>query len=185
MHTLHFLLINADSATEAADEALNEIADWGNENNWRRLGGIASEDGLDDVENAEDGRWGLSFLDHKEPSTRTDTAFERTTAYLLGLLEEPITLNDLSTHPSLQDAVTHVVAKLQAIDFDTDAPSVLWDASRNLQRLQQLSCARSALRHGADIPELYSWKFAEHGLTDLTGSSDGRQRYILFLDMHN
>lgn len=184
MHTLHFLLINADSAAEAAAEASNKIADWGNEDNWRCIGGIASEDGLDDVENAEGGRWSLSFLDHCG-TKRSVTAFERTTTYLLGLLEEPITLNDLSTHASLSDAVANVVAKLQAIDFDTDAPSVLWDASRNLQRLQQLSCARSALRHGADIPELYSWEFSEHGLTDLTGSSEGRQRYILFLDMHN
>ncbi len=59
MHTLHFLLINADSAAEAAAEASDEISDWGNENNWRRIGGIASEDGLDDVENAEGGRWDL------------------------------------------------------------------------------------------------------------------------------
>ncbi len=185
MHTLHFLLINADSAAEAAAEATNEIVDWGNEDNWRGIGGIASEDGLDDVENAEGGRWGLSFLEHNDPPTHSCTAFERTIAYLIGLLEEPITLADLSTHATLQDAVTNVVANLQTIDFETDAPSVLWDASRNLQRLQQLSCARSALEHGTDIPELYSWEFSEHGLTDLTGSTEGRQRYILFLDMHN
>lgn len=185
MHTLHFLLINSDSAIEAADEALNEIADWGNENNWRRIGGIASEDGLDDIDNADGGRWGLSFLDHKEPPARSDTPFERTTAHLLGLINDPIALHDLSTHASLQDAVAHVVAKLQAIDFETDAPSVLWDASRDLARLQQLSSARGALQHGSDIPELHSWEFAEHGLTDLTESTEGRQRYILFLDMHN
>ncbi len=184
MHTLHFLLINADSAAEAAAEASDEISDWGNENNWRRIGGIASEDGLDDVENAEGGRWDLSFLNHCGTS-RSGTAFERAVAYLLGLLDKPITLADLSNHASLQDAVSNVVAKLQSIEFETDAPTVLWDASRNLQRLQHLSCARSALRHGADIPELYSWEFAEHGLTDLTGSSDGRQRYIIFLDMHH
>ena len=185
MHALHFLLINADSATQAADEALNEIADWGNENNWRRIGGIASEDGLDDIDNADGGRWGLSFLDHKEPSTGSGTAFERSVAYLLGLLEEPITLNDLSTHASLEGAVTHLVAKLQAIDFDVDAPIVLWDVARNLQWLQQISSGQSAMKHGANIPELNSWEFAEHGLTDLTESTEGRQRYILFLDMHN
>lgn len=83
MHTLHFLLIFADSAADAADSAHAEIADWGNEDNWRRIGGIASEDGLDDVENAEGARWGLSFLDPNEPTPQSGTAFERAVAYPL------------------------------------------------------------------------------------------------------
>jgi len=185
MHTLHFLLIFADSAADAADSAHAEIADWGNEDNWRRIGGIASEDGLDDVENAEGARWGLSFLDPNEPTPQSGTAFERAVAYLLGLLEDPVRLDDLSTHASLQIAVADVVAKLQAIDFETDSLSVLRDASRNLRRLHHVSASRSAVKHGCEIPELYSWEFAEHGLTDLTASTEGRRRYILFLDMHN
>lgn len=185
MHTLHFLLIQADSAADAAEIAHAELADWGNENNWRRIGGIGSEDGLDDIENAEGGRWGLSFLDPAQPTPKVSTAFERAVDYVYSLFDDPVRLDDLSTHPTLQSAVADVVAKLQAIDFDTDAPSVLWEASRNLRRLQQVGAARSALKHGCDIPELYSWEFAEHGLTDFTESTDGRQRYILFLDMHN
>jgi hypothetical protein len=66
MHNLHFLLINADSAADAASETESLILDWGNENNWRSVGGIASEDGSDDVENKDDGCWGLSFLDEEE-----------------------------------------------------------------------------------------------------------------------
>ena len=36
MHNLHFILINADSAAEAASGVENEILDWSDENNWRR-----------------------------------------------------------------------------------------------------------------------------------------------------
>lgn len=56
MHTLHFILINADSAQDAATSAEGAILHWGDENNWRSIGGIASEDGTDDIDNHEDAR---------------------------------------------------------------------------------------------------------------------------------
>jgi hypothetical protein len=51
MHNLHFLLIKADAAIDAAAEADSLILDWGDEDNWRSIGGVASEDGSDDIEN--------------------------------------------------------------------------------------------------------------------------------------
>ena len=65
MHTLHFLLVMAESALDAASEAESTISDWGDCNNWHCIGGIASEDGIDDIENHEDARWGLSYLCHR------------------------------------------------------------------------------------------------------------------------
>ena len=50
MHNLHYIIINAESAYDAAESALLEIQDWGNENNWRSVGGVASEDGTDLIE---------------------------------------------------------------------------------------------------------------------------------------
>jgi hypothetical protein len=47
MHTLHFIVIQADSAADAASDVESEIIQWGNENNWRSIGGVASEDGQD------------------------------------------------------------------------------------------------------------------------------------------
>src|SRR5262249_15532871 len=73
MHTLHFILINADSAQEAASSAESEILNWGNDNNWRSIGGVASEDGTDDIDNHEGARWPLSFLGdarHCRPALR-------------------------------------------------------------------------------------------------------------------
>jgi hypothetical protein len=62
MHNLHYIIINADSASDAAESALLEIQDWGNENNWRSVGGVASEDGTDLIENYQDAIWPLSSL---------------------------------------------------------------------------------------------------------------------------
>src|SRR3954463_10209980 len=81
MHNLHLLLIHADSAKAAAAEATRLIEDWGGENNWRRVGGVASEDGSDDIENHEHGRWGLSFLD-TDQGRPEGTPFRRASAWL-------------------------------------------------------------------------------------------------------
>ncbi len=91
MHNLHFILIKADAATDAAFEAENLILDWGDENNWRCVGGIASEDGSDDIENHDDGRWGLSFLDGEEGIPKEGTYFSRAVAYLHREITEPVT----------------------------------------------------------------------------------------------
>jgi hypothetical protein len=47
---LHFIVVRADSAKEAAEDVTSEIINWGNEDNWRSIGGIASEDGSDDID---------------------------------------------------------------------------------------------------------------------------------------
>jgi hypothetical protein len=92
MHNLHFILIKADAARDAGFEAESLILGWGDENNWRRVGGIASEYGGDDIENDGDARWGLSFLDAEEGVPKDGTYFSRAAAYLQRQIMEPVTL---------------------------------------------------------------------------------------------
>jgi hypothetical protein len=187
MHNLHFLLIKADSATDAAFEAENLILDWGDENNWRRVGGIASEDGSDDVENESDGRWGLSFLDAEEGIPREGTYFSRAVAYLHREIAEPVTFAwaPYSTHRHTQSAIRELADMLAAFDPERGNTNDLWGIGRNLKHLSELIDSRRAREQGEGIPQFYDWQFDQFGLTDMTEQSDGARRYLVFLDMHS
>lgn len=43
MHNLHFVVINADSPDEACLAVDAELGSWGDENNWRSIGGCVSD----------------------------------------------------------------------------------------------------------------------------------------------
>jgi len=175
MHNLHFILIKADSALEAASEAETAILDWGDENNWRRAGGIASEDGIDDIENHDNGRWSLSYLDAKE-GIKEGTYFSRAVAYLLRQIAEPA---------NLRLALDELGDRLRAFNPDHGTSYELWEIGHDLKHLSELMECRKGLERGTEIPELCEWQFDQFGLTDMTGRSEGARRYLVFLDMHS
>jgi hypothetical protein len=175
MHNLHFILIKADSAAEAASETENLILDWGNENNWRSVGGIASEDGSDDIENKDDGAWGLSFLDEQEGIPREGTYFSRAVAYLRREIAEPLA--------GLRSTLDQFSDTLRAFDTESGSPLQLDDIGRALRHLSELMYGR-ARETRVEIPEVYEGQFDQEGLTDLTEQSEGARRYLVFLDMH-
>lgn len=187
MHNLHFILINADSATKAAFEAEHSILDWGSENNWRSIGGIASEDGSDDVENHEDARWGLSFLDEEEGIPKEGTYFSRAVAYLHREIAQAIEFyaKPFSTHSELKSALLDLSDQLAAFDPDFGDTHDLSCVRHNLKHVSELIASRRQLKRGEAIPEFYGWQFAQFGLTDLTEHSQGARRYLVFLDMHS
>jgi hypothetical protein len=187
MHNLHFISIKADSATDAASEAENHMFDWGNDNNWRCVGGIASEDGSDDIENHEDARWPLTFLDAEEGVPKEGTYFSRAVAYLNREITEPVTLTcePFSTHPDLRSAIAELCDMLRAFDPEHGNRSDLWRVGRNLEHLTELMDGRNAVKHGEELPQFYEGQFDRFGLTDLSDQSEGARRYLVFLDMHS
>jgi hypothetical protein len=187
MHTLHFILIQADSATEAASETDSLILNWGDENNWRTVGGVASEDGSDDIENHADGRWGLSFLDGEKSIPRDGTYFSRAVAYLHRVITGPVALpaESHSTHPDPSAAIRELSDRLRAFDPERGDTHDLWCVHYNLKHLSELIGSRRLREQGQAIPEFYPWQFDQFGLTDMTEHSDGARRYLVFLDMHS
>jgi hypothetical protein len=185
MHTLHFILIKADSALDAASEA--ETLNWGNENNWRRVGGIASEYGSDDIDNHDDARWGLSFLDEVEGIPKEGTYFSRAVAFLNREIAPPLTLpaTPFSTHPDLNTAIRELSDWLRAFDLEGGDTHDLWCLGRNLKHLYELIESRRARERGDQIPQFYEWELDKFGLTDMTEQSEGAGRYLVFLDMHS
>jgi hypothetical protein len=187
MHNLHFILIKADSAADAAAEAENLILDWGDEDNRRRVGGVASEDGSDDIDNHDDGRWGLSFLDDEEGVSRDGTHFSRAVAYLHRQIAEPgaFPATPHSTHPDLDSALRELSDRLRAFDPARGDTHDLWCVRHNLKHLSELIDSRRRREQGEVIPEFFPWQFDHFGLTDLTAHSEGARRYLVFLDMHS
>jgi hypothetical protein len=187
MHNLHFLLIKADSAQDAASEAEKLIIEWGNENNWRSFCGIASEDGSDDIENHQGGRWGLSFLDKEEGIPKEGMPFHRAVAYLHREISQPVHLpcRPWSNFPTIDSALDYLSKQLAAFDADTGNTNDLWGIGRNLKHLSELIDSRRARELGEEVPQFYDWQFDHFGLTDLTEESEGARRYLVFLDMHS
>jgi hypothetical protein len=187
MHTLHFLLIKADSAAEAGSEAENQLLGWGDENNWRSVGGIASEDGGEDIENHGDGRWALSFLGAEEGIPKEGTYFSRAVAYLRAAITDPVTLPcaPFSTYPDLRSALDRLSSQLRAFDLEDGDTYELWAIGRNLKHVAKLIESRRDSQRGEEIPQYYDGQYDEFGLTDLTESSEGTRRYLVFLDMHS
>jgi hypothetical protein len=187
MHNLHFILIKADSAADAASETETLILNWGDENNWRRIGGVASEDGSDDIDNHDDGRWPLSFLDAAEGVPKEGTYFSRTVAYLNMEIAPPLTLpaTPFSTHPDLRSAIAELSDMLRAFDLEGGDTHDLWCVRRNVKHLSELIASRRAREHDEGIPQFYDWEFDYFGLTDMTEQSEGARRYLVFLDMHS
>ena len=187
MHSLHFILINADSAADAASEAEYFILNWGDENNWRCVGGVASEDGSDDIENHHDGAWALSFLDEEEGIPKEGTYFRRAVAYLHREISGPVTLpwQPFSTHPHLMGALAELSRLLLAFNPASGKSIELWAAGRNLNHLSELMDSRRARERGEAVPQFYEWQFDQFGLTDMTEHSEGARRYLVFLDMNS
>jgi hypothetical protein len=187
MHNLHFLLIRADSATDAASEADSLTLYWGDENNWRRVGGVASEDGAGDIENHQQGRWGLTFLDDADAISTHQTYFSRAVAFLQRRITEPITLPFAphSTHLDPALALRELSDRLAVFDANQGNTNDLWAIGRNLKHVSELIDSRRAHEQGEEIPQLYDWRLDHFGLTDLTEESEGARRYLVFIDMHS
>ncbi len=189
MHNLHLILINADSAEDAASSAENEILQWGNDNNWRSIGGVASEDGADDIDCHESKGYPLSLLDDEEKVPKEGTYFQRAIAYLTQSITDPIRLccSLAEDYPNMKAALHAIADRLYDFDPDTGSSQLMWEASRALKQMEQILDARGTLADASagGIPEFYSWQFDEYGLTDMTHNTQGAKRYLVFLDMHS
>ena len=187
MHNLHYIMVKADSANEAALNIESAIEHWGDENNWRVIGGIASEDGTDDLENYQNGRWGLSSLEEEDHVPKEGTYYSRTVAHILQMINCTITLNHLSgEYANINSAAAALIEKLKEFNDDAEDSNrfLLLQTSENLKRLYDLSISRYAMKSGKELAELHAWEFDEIGFTDICEGHDGSKRYIAFLDMH-
>ena len=184
MHNLHYIVIKAESAEDAAESALLEIQNWGNENNWRSVGGVASEDGKDLIENHQDARWGLSYLVPDVPELQP-RYFQWGIQKIWDRIHQPITLpyRPRGEAATIKNALAIIAGDL--LTFDGEDTHHLWCASQNLLYLQQIIGGRIQANNQHIIPSFYAYEFDECGLTDMSECSEGVQRYLVMIDMHS
>ena len=184
-HNVHFLLIKASSAADAARIAVENTCDWGDINNYSCIGGIASEDGNDDIDNHDDGGWSLAFL-NDENVPKDGTYFSRAAHYISQLSAETVISYGMPEHcKNFRAALDGARGQLEAFNPDNYNGDELGTLRRHLKHLYEVIGTSSALKTASAIPELHAWDFMEEGCTDMTHLSCGDKRYMVFLDMHS
>jgi hypothetical protein len=182
VHNLHFILVRADSAEEAAQIADSVVFGFGGEDNWYQIGGVASEDGSDDQnDHGKNTRFPLSRLDDDPSAPKEGSHFERAIQLLRDALLEPA---------EVQTSLHDLGEKLLKIS-GTEEWLGVWEIRQELSRLHAILYARQFLDDG-DIPEFRPFQFDEFGLTRIDRANKptevgeaGKQRYIVFIDMHS
>lgn len=161
MHNLHLVVTRADSPEDACSEVESHISDYGNDNNWRTIGGCVSEDNQVHIEDD-----GGSYLPDDESNT-----IEKINAMVVSwaksgsvlddegeeLMKKALNGDDLHSHDwwKISEYAKH---KSSVAKFDLDNYNVLEDNHREME-------------------------LDENGVTILE-SSEGEKQYVVFVDMH-
>ena len=160
MHNLHYILINGTDANDAALNAESAIEDFGNEDNWRTLGGIISIDGSSEaIHNYEGGRWSLEDLNKLEG----DCPMDKINGELFGVAKESI---------RTKDALVKALANLGSPDCGS-----LYALREDIG---QLISAQECLNRGT----LNEYQYDEYGMSDLRVGFTGKG-FIVMVDMHS
>nr|BDD45311.1 hypothetical protein 30 [bacterium] len=175
MRNLHFVLVDADSAKEAARFVESELLD---SRQCFSIGGVASKSGKDDIENdSGDSSYPLSSLDTGK--VVEGTYFEKAVKYLKKQIKYPVTLYHMpgGTYQTFEDA-------LQAVrDYFSNTDTGKLNFLALLKNIKHLEALRSVHRYNSDIPEFYEWEFEEFGLTKMHHDSEEKEEYIVFVDI--
>lgn len=177
MHNLHFFAVNAESAEEAAATVEDSISDFGNADNWRCIGGVASASGNNDIICVDDSsRWSLNFLDDAEGQTY----FEKAINYTKKCIKE-----SLGENPNIK--IKEIADKLVEKPLEINAEANyfgLWSLARDLEELGAALTANAKLLAGNKFPSYNYWELDKFGFTDDTDDSDDEQ-FIVMIDMHS
>ncbi len=171
MHNLHLVRINATSPKEACNKVENEIMDFGNENNWRCIGGCVSED--NEIYDHDDySRW--------KPSDEHFDTIEKLNEVVKGWMKSDETEY---YNRELIEAIDNGDRKLTDI---TDR--------MELYAIQEFVKKKKALISSGGIDEFEimksdyrEYEYEECGLTamDYSEKGEGEKSYIVFIDMHS
>jgi hypothetical protein len=178
MHNLHLVRINATSPEQACNQVENEVMDFGNENNWRSIGGCVSEDN-EIYDHDSYSRW--------SPSNETEDGIkvygsiealnERVREWLKSDQEEYY-------RKDLIDAIDSGEKKLSEI---TDRME-LYAIGEYIEKRKGLTELTKAFDEFDVLEDEYrGYKYDECGLTsmDYSEKGEGEKTYIVFIDMHS
>lgn len=174
MHNLHLCVVRAKNPLIAEDIVEAEIADWGNENNWRAICGSISED--DAVHVTGEGRF--------EPSD-TDTVETINKMFGKHVREPYIGVMGTDCRETIRRTLAAVAAD-SPVEHDFD----LYILEKYIHKLYEN--AINGLNKPDVVPNVFehqynAWTLDEFGVThigDPTQDAAGK-RYVVFVDMHS
>ena len=164
MHNLHYIRVKADNPKDACNTVENTIEDWGTENNWRSIGGCVSSDNevyriVDEENKFMNSRW----------VPDVDMTIEKI---------------NVMCNEWLKPADYYKKQFDKCIDGKEESPFDWYGAKKHCEHMYQIG-----MLHGKTFDvlqdEFYSWKLNECGVTDVEYQQDGKNTYIVFVDMHD
>jgi hypothetical protein len=203
-HFLHFCKIREASAAQAAEAVLTEISDWGTDDNWRVVGGVCSEDNLDNIENLGGGRWSLDSIEETINPKKGEVTIDGSTGVIENLPGTALVVTtpfhyynsaftvirnltkeiqfpwSQEVFHSLQEAKEYLIQKLIAHDFESTCYSdncfPLLQVANQLEYLVELQSLKYSLEnHPESTPEFYSRKYDNFGMTDFEDVYNGAE----------
>ena len=158
MHNLHFIRVKADTPEDACDTVENSILHWGDENNWRVIGGCVSEHNEVYIHDSSS-RW----------VPDVDMTIEKINDMC----------NDWLSVPSYYKKIfDRCVQGLEESPFD-------WYSAKNYCEHMYEVSALGVKTFDVLQDEFYSWALGDRGVTDIEHIQDGDTTYIVFIDMHD
>lgn len=160
VHNLHFAVIKANSPEEACVAVGTEISSWGDENNWRSIGGCVSDKDETYINDPDA---------HYYPNDDRNTIEK-----LNALVTSWITPRS--------DKGKETLKLMSKFIKDNKLKSYDWEKIEQFARFKKETCDKKNFNILKD--DLYAGNYDECGVTHiLTG--EGKHKYVVFIDMHS
>jgi len=180
MHNLHLARIKAKSHDEACASVLSYMEDWGDENNWRSIGGAICEDGTSEPYD-DYSRWGVDKDVQEQIKNLNNTCFRELQGkeYTEGIYSDR--LKSLLKDKTFQEML------------DYDDWMDFYTAKQFFNFLLKTAEARKKCKDSYDIftsVDFFAHNYGDFGLTDMgdNGYNEDELKecktYIVLIDMH-
>lgn len=171
MHNLHLFVTKATSPEEACSDVEFDIAEWGNENNWRTICGCVSED--NEVYQKEDGRY---------PPGKDETIDSINKMITGWMLPKVLFQCDGEAEKKMRKHLSgKTLTTMEWWDIQSYADHM--SSIKHTEEYDMKGNSFNVLKH-----EFKFWKLDNCGVThgDFTVEDKSNEKlYVVFIDMHN
>ena len=180
MHNLHLARIKATSPEEACRAVLGYLENWGDENNWRCIGGAICEDGTSEPYD-DYSRWGVDTDVREQIKRLNDSCFRELQGeeYTEGIYFDR--LMSVLKDKTIQEM------------FDYDDWMDFYTARQFFNFLLKTAEARKECKDSYDIftsCPFFAYSYGDFGLTDMGNNGYDEEElkdcktYVVLIDMH-
>ena len=164
MHNLHYVVVNATSATEAERQVESELEQWGTEDNYSSIGGSISEDNEVHVSDSRWARWKPQESDTIESISKQAESWLEPDEYYkesFDELLEHVTPTEPHTWFKIKEYCLHMYHKSWTDTIRKGKPFNILDHS------------------------FRAWDFDRNGVTNISEDNENEKKYVVIVDMHS